>query len=131
MISDNMSLRLSLIGETSLPEESMDVNANKSDIVVRRKDSDADHSSSDHSSSVELSPTRCQRPASQHAIYLASLFFFMPYGINRVTFNSIVYNKLCYDQYENTTLCADKTFISQHPDLQVRPAEAARAGCTL
>ena len=56
----------------------MDVNANKSDIVVRRKDSDADHSSSDYSSSVELSSTRCQLPASQHAIYLASLIFYMP-----------------------------------------------------
>lgn len=61
----------------------------------------------------------CRVTISPYPVYLGILLYFIPYSINRLTLESITYNKLCYIKYENISLCTDSTFTKGHPDLQV------------
>lgn len=55
-------------------------------------------------------------------VCVAALLYFIPRGMNGVTLDSILYNKLCYMKYHNLSLCSNSTFSKSHTDLQVRPS---------
>lgn len=58
---------------------------------------------------------------SPYPVYLTMMLYFAPLGMNNVTMNSLMYNKLCYIKFNNLTLCTNSDFTHGHPALQVRP----------
>ena len=65
------------------------------------------------------STTCCHIPVSPWPVYIVSILFFLPASINDINLNSLLYNKLCYQNYQDLELCSNKTFTQSHPDLQV------------
>ena len=63
--------------------------------------------------------TCCHIPVSPWPVYIVSILFFLPASINDINLNSLLYNKLCYQKYQDLELCSNKTFTQSHPDLQV------------
>lgn len=100
-------------------QDSMAVNAEKSRRVLS-VNVESSESSLEGCESVTKSVKCYTLTTSPYPVYLTLLLFFIPLGINKVTVNSIVYNKLCYNEYNVTSLCTNQTFTSGHPDLQVR-----------
>lgn len=76
--------------------------------------------SSFSSATSETCITRCcDIPASPYPVYLVATLFFISAYVSDTTFNSVLYNKLCYERYGLVDECSNSTFTSTHPDLQV------------
>ncbi|XP_067933863.1 lysosomal proton-coupled steroid conjugate and bile acid symporter SLC46A3-like [Watersipora subatra] len=63
-------------------------------------------------------PSCCKIQPSPYPMLVANVFFFIPFAINLVVFESMLYNKLCYKKYHDVTLCTNATFTGSHPELQ-------------
>ena len=61
----------------------------------------------------------CNIPVSPYPMYIANVLYFMPVVINNVVSNAIIYNKLCFNKYQNISLCTNSTFTKNHAELQV------------
>ena len=79
----------------------------------------ADHVTSSESCCAAVSAARHKISSTIIPVCLAALLYFIPRGINSVTLDSILYNKLCYMKYNNLSLCSNTTFSQNHTDLQV------------
>ena len=79
----------------------------------------ADHVTSSESCCAAVSTARQKISSTVIPVCLAALLYFIPRGINSVTLDSILYNKLCYMKYNNLSLCSNTTFSQNHTDLQV------------
>ena len=75
--------------------------------------------SSQSSSEVSTSKPCCRIPVSPWPVYIVAILYFLPTSINEITLNSVLYNKLCHQKYQDLDLCSNKTFTQSHPDLQV------------
>ena len=57
---------------------------------------------------------------SPYPVYISILFVFISNSINiMLVSESVIYNKVCYQIFENLTLCSNTTFSRSHPLLQV------------
>ena len=79
----------------------------------------ADAVTSSKSCCAAVSAARWKISSTIIPVCLAALLYFIPRGINSVTLDSILYNKLCYMKYNNLSLCSNTTFSQNHTDLQV------------
>ena len=79
----------------------------------------ADAVTSSESCCAAVSAARHKISSTIIPVCLAALLYFIPRGINSVTLDSILYNKLCYMKYNNLSLCSNTTFSQNHTDLQV------------
>ena len=62
---------------------------------------------------IKLKPTT-------YPIYVTVLLLFVTNSINTMLVSeSVLYNKVCYDKFENLTLCTNSTFSRHHPLVQV------------
>jgi len=62
----------------------------------------------------------CHFPPSPYPMYLANVFCIAAYYINSLLLQDLLYNKICYQKFQNLSLCTDSTFSTKHPELQVR-----------
>jgi len=62
----------------------------------------------------------CNFAPSPYPVYVCNLLFFIPYAVNLICLDAVLFNKICYFQYKNQTQCADPDFSVLHPELQVR-----------
>lgn len=72
------------------------------------------------SSEVSTSKKCCHIPVSPWPVYATAALFFLTLSINETTLNATLYNKVCYQKYQDIELCSNKTFTQSHPELQVR-----------